>query len=1023
MKSIPRRLLSLLLALSMALSLLSASVWADKAEQDTPLNTQTVYKANITDDDNAVLAIYSYDSDVWTLTVTGSGTLDTLPDTLFEGEPSETAPQVEIDTIAQSAQSLVLSGFSAIGSGVFSEFTGLTSVTFDSSITIGDSAFTGCTGLSSIQFPASVRIGDFAFKGCTSLSTINFPSGTTIGDQAFAGSGLESIDLSGVSSIGIGAFANCTSLTSLDDKSMFGISTISENLFSGCTGLTDITIPDSVTSIGASAFAGCTRLTHITIPGSVSSIGASAFAGSGLKSIIIPGSVSSIGDGAFEDCNSLSSIDIPASVTYIGESAFEDCTSLSEVTFPSSVSVLSDSLFSGCTSLSDDCLAKILANVTEIGDDAFNGCTGLRNPVISDTVTIIGEGAFLNCKKLESVEIPKNVTSIYADNFFYESDNSTDLTPLKITIACYKDSAAYNYAKSVNDQYGKDNKPFTISRLDKEKCPIKFLKSSSKEYQNPLDMDTTLSFDVLIPWDDNITALNLTSSNVDLATVESSIPGEKPDANNKVDNKNARKFKISCTVKAKQSGIATITITPDTAKSKDYRENSATFDIIVKGKTITNKITVEREQARTVQLEQDDVFNLNARCLSGGLTYAMVDSSSPITVDEKGNVKVPAKYVGSAEVTITSEAVEDKYVSDSVIVLIVVNKKQNGITGVDGTKVIDSDKDKETYVSFHPTFLNPDPDVHYSVSPSNVEGLSVKQDSQNGAELTIPKGYQGLITVTIEDKVKETYNYFEPVSKRVRIIVMESKLEELTEEQQKEVIVPGNGIFLAPETNDSIPTSEIKTVEYTTDGVKVDFTRIEDADGYYVYENNKFVIVLDENGTPYLQKLIKQAEGSESEMNTQSAEPILSTQSELDTISFLDTTARDKNKIYKYQIVAFNAEGAGKMSEVKESKLPAPAVTKPSTPSKLTVKTKKQTATVRWKINKKATGYEVQYTTDKKFKKSVKKVTIKKNKTVSTTVKKLTKKKTWYFRIRAYKTVSGKKYYSKWSSAKSVNIK
>ncbi|MGI6170795.1 MAG: hypothetical protein ACOYIC_03550 [Butyricicoccus sp.] len=45
------------------------------------------------------------------------------------------------------------------------------------------------------------------------------------------------------------------------------------------------------------------------------------------------------------------------------------------------------------------------------------------------------------------------------------------------------------------------------------------------------------------------------------------------------------------------------------------------------------------------------------------------------------------------------------------------------------------------------------------------------------------------------------------------------------------------------------------------------------------------------------------------------------------------------------------------------------------------------------------------------------------NKTVSKKVTKLTAKKKYYVRIRTYKTVSGKKYYSSWSKAKTVTTK
>ena len=78
---------------------------------------------------------------------------------------------------------------------------------------------------------------------------------------------------------------------------------------------------------------------------------------------------------------------------------------------------------------------------------------------------------------------------------------------------------------------------------------------------------------------------------------------------------------------------------------------------------------------------------------------------------------------------------------------------------------------------------------------------------------------------------------------------------------------------------------------------------------------------------------------------------------------------------------------------------------------------KKKAATAAWKKNTTGKGYEAQYTTDKQFKKNVKKVKIGKNATVKTTIKNL-KKGTWYFRIR---TVNGKNY-SGWSKVKTLKI-
>ena len=87
------------------------------------------------------------------------------------------------------------------------------------------------------------------------------------------------------------------------------------------------------------------------------------------------------------------------------------------------------------------------------------------------------------------------------------------------------------------------------------------------------------------------------------------------------------------------------------------------------------------------------------------------------------------------------------------------------------------------------------------------------------------------------------------------------------------------------------------------------------------------------------------------------------------------------------------------------------------------LKKAKKKITVNWKKISKATGYEIQVATDKKFTKNKKSVKISKNKTISTTIKKLKSKKKYYVRVRTYRKVSGKKIYSSWSSVKNVKTK
>lgn len=84
----------------------------------------------------------------------------------------------------------------------------------------------------------------------------------------------------------------------------------------------------------------------------------------------------------------------------------------------------------------------------------------------------------------------------------------------------------------------------------------------------------------------------------------------------------------------------------------------------------------------------------------------------------------------------------------------------------------------------------------------------------------------------------------------------------------------------------------------------------------------------------------------------------------------------------------------------------------------------KKSFKLSWKKVSGITGYEIQYSTSKKFtKKTTKTATVKGAKKTSATVKKLKAKKTYYVRIRTYKTIKGKKVYSSWSAVKSVKTK
>lgn len=231
----------------------------------------------------------------------------------------------------------------SIGKKAFYCCFGITSVTLPSSVTaIEESTFYACHSLTSINTENIISYGRACFFDCRSLLEIKLaPSVESIGSIAFAQcySLHGKYDLSGVKSISLDAFKNCTRITS------FVIPSIDVDilpLFTGCTSLESIETKNNpkYTSVNGVLFSGAGNnktLVHYptakkdieyTIPSNVSTIGIQAFMGnSSIEKIYIGANVTAINDQAFSGTN-LKNVYIPASVTLIGDKAFESCKKL-----------------------------------------------------------------------------------------------------------------------------------------------------------------------------------------------------------------------------------------------------------------------------------------------------------------------------------------------------------------------------------------------------------------------------------------------------------------------------------------------------------------------------------------------------------------------------------------------------------------------------------------------------------------------------------------------------------------------
>ena len=275
---------------------------------------------------------------------------------------------------------------------------------------IGENALYNDTKINSLSLPSSIeRVKSGAFWKASNLKNVTF---------ADKGKGLKTI--------GMYAFADCSSLESID-LSNSSITEIPKNAFSNCTSLKTVKLPSTVTKIADDAFADCKKLEEIQGLSNckISEIGKDAFAGCyNLKTFdISSATITSLPDTICSNMYALTSIHLPKTLTSIGTSALEGCKKLEEITGISDCKLTSigANAFASCSALKEVDLSK--SSFTALPTSAFAKDTALTSVKLPDSLTEIGEKAFVGCGAMEKIDLSNTKLTTIGKNAMAEMND------------------------------------------------------------------------------------------------------------------------------------------------------------------------------------------------------------------------------------------------------------------------------------------------------------------------------------------------------------------------------------------------------------------------------------------------------------------------------------------------------------------------------------------------------------------------------------------------------------------------
>lgn len=725
-----------------------------------------------------------------------------------------------------------------------------------------------------------------------------------------------------------------------------------------------------------------------------------------IKKIVVGNGITSIGTDAFYNMVQATDIVIPESVTVIKECALQGCESIKEVHLPDTIIAIGTNAFQFMNSCEGFYINSPSSQTTYHTENGvlFNGSTLICYPqsktdtsyVIPYGTQIVKSWSFTNPKYLTTVYIPETVVKTGGDSFANKKHKMTN--PMTFWVST-KGNCTMNKGTFSSLPSGSKVKVKTTELMDK-------LKNSTLE-----DDATTVELYQQNNNYDNYNAMKkgyadkskqITSDTIhlfgvhqdaatDCVTWKSSDPSVAaivvPEAYMGDDTKDHIRYneaETSCSggyVKGgTKPGTATITVTREDKKDSF----SFTVENVVpttstelyhqadgKKQVLGNSLCIHTGKSDTVSLKT--VPELTT-ALAGKVTWTSSDSSK---------VSVKASGTHNENATLSRKAAGDVTVTASL-------KDEKGKEFKKTFQVIGDKSTEDWYV------LVNDGDRVWVTDSTPVKPIVVVRDSKGtvfkeGTDYTVQ--YQD--NYLPDGKAAQgVYVYVTPIGSYVGNPVLTGLLSLCRGEQTDDTDNPKN-----PDTNqkkdDNQNTSDSKKPQNssTTNNLKKQkITKVSSA--YKKSVGQSFTLKPKAKG----KITYKTGNKKVATVNSKGKVTVKGTGKATITVTAKATSTYSKcvKKITVY--------GVPKKPEMK----------------KLTAGKKK--FTVQWKKDKKADGYQVQYSTDKKFKKNVKSVNVSKKNTKAT-VKKLKKRKTYRVRVRSYKKINGKKYYSGWGKVKSVKVR